>query len=109
MAIFSLIAVAVGCEKFRLSETLGLFPARAGKIRSMENQERDKEGGAGAGIFSMFGVIAVALVLYVLSAGLAITVLPRANWNVIYMPLAAVAYFVPPIGRMLMWYVNLWI
>jgi hypothetical protein len=85
----------------------------AGRIKSMENQERDKErdkeGGAGAGIFSMFGVMAVALVLYVLSAGPAVTVLPRANWNVIYMPLAAVAYFVPPIGGVLMWYVNLWI
>jgi hypothetical protein len=75
----------------------------------MENEEREKEGGAGAGIFGMFGVLAVALVLYVLSAGPAVAVLPRATWNITYLPLAAVAYFIPPIGRALMWYVNLWI
>ena len=75
----------------------------------MENEEREKESGAGAGIFAMFGVMAVVLVLYVLSAGPAVAVLPRATWEVAYMPLTFVAYFVPPIARAIMWYVNLWI
>ena len=87
----------------------GIFHARAGRIKGMENEEQEKEGGAGAGIFAMFGVMAGALILYVLSAGPAVAFLPRATWNIAYMPLNVVAYFVPPIGHALMWYVNLWI
>jgi hypothetical protein len=75
----------------------------------MENEERETQGGAGAGIFGMFGVLAAALVLYVFSAGPAFAVLQRGTWNVVYMPLAIVAYMLPPLGRCLQWYVNLWI
>ena len=65
----------------------------------MENEEREKQGGAGTGVFAMFGVMAIALVLYVLSAGPAAAFLPRGTWNVLFMPLGVVAYLAPPIGR----------
>lgn len=75
----------------------------------MENDEREKQDGGGAAAFSVIGVLLVVLFLYVLSAGPAVVVLPRGTWTVAYMPLMIVAYFVPPVGNVLMWYVNLWI
>ena len=76
--------------------------------------EREKQGGASAAIYSIVTVLVVLPILYAISSGPAFYLfrlagLPTRTWDAVYMPIRVVAVFFPPFNRFLVWYVNLWL
>jgi hypothetical protein len=81
-------------------------------MAGMENEEREKQHVAGAGIYSLLSAMALALPLYVLSSGPAWFLLRARGlgktWDVVYAPLVIVD-FLPPLRDLHMQYVNWWV
>ena len=79
----------------------------------MEN-ERENQGGAGAATCSIGTVLVVLLILYAASSGPMWWFckgrfgLTDRTWDMVYMPLHTVDYWVPPLGQLHMAYVNWW-
>jgi hypothetical protein len=88
----------------------GLFPARAGRIKDMQERERNSSG---VGCFTLGMAALMLLPMYVLSIGPVAWLAERfpslEPIGIIYAPMAFLAEVGQPFNDAMSWYIELWI